>query len=131
MHSGRIISKVIFCLYIAAVAYLCFARPDDIPQLPTLIFGLPADKVGHFLMFLPFPPLGFLTFGNGSTKPAPSVMIIMILCIVGLGMAFGVEHIQAQLEYRSAEKGDILADGAGLASGAVITMLYILFRKDR
>jgi hypothetical protein len=66
MRIRRIIFLLLFCLYIAAVAYLCFARPDEVPSLPETWFGLPADKVAHFLMFLPFPFLGYIAFeGNG------------------------------------------------------------------
>ena len=53
----RILYITAFCIYIGAILYLCLTKPDNLPQTEFLIFGLPADKVAHFTMFLPFPIL--------------------------------------------------------------------------
>lgn len=131
MKHSRIISVFIFCLYIAAVAYLCFARPDDMPQLPQLWLGLPADKVGHFLMFTPFPLLGYLTFEVKGMSVGRKLFLIAILIVFGAGMALGTEYIQARLEYRSAENSDLLADVIGLITGGIFTLIYIFLRKGK
>ena len=131
MKHSRIISIFIFCLYIAAVAYLCFARPDDMPQLPQLWLGLPADKVGHFLMFMPFPLLGYLTFEVKGMSVGRKLFLIAILIVFGAGMALGTEYVQARLEYRSSENSDLLADGIGLITGGIFTFIYILIRKGK
>ena len=131
MKHSRIISVFIFCLYIAAVAYLCFARPDDMPQLPQLWLGLPADKVGHFLMFTPFPLLGYLTFEVNEMSVGRKLFLIAILIVFGAGMALGTEYIQARLEYRSAENSDLLADVIGLITGGIFTLIYIFLRKGK
>lgn len=131
MQVRRIISSVVFCLYIAAVAYLCFAKPEQLPQVPVLWFGLPADKVGHFLMFIPFPLLGFVVFEGNDMKLRHTVLLLVVLCAIGIGMAVGVEQVQAVLGYRSAETDDLFADALGLGSGVLVTLLYILFRKKR
>ena len=131
MSARRIISSLVFCIYIAAVAFLCFMQPDDMPQLPVILFGLPADKVGHFLMFLPFPLLGFLVFEDGQMSMTGKVLTLAILCLTGIGMAFGVEQVQAMLGYRSAETDDIIADATGLACGALLTISHILYRHRK
>lgn len=131
MKHSRIISVFIFCLYIAAVAYLCFARPDDMPQLPQLWLGLPADKVGHFLMFTPFPLLGYLTFEVKEMSVGRKLFLIAILIVFGAGMALGTEYIQARLEYRSAENSNLLADVIGLITGGIFTLIYIFLRKGK
>lgn len=131
MSGRRLIPLSIFCLYIAAVAYLCFARPDDMPQLPQLWLGLPADKVGHFLMFTPFPLLGYLTFEVNEMSVGRKLFLIAILIVFGAGMALGTEYIQARLEYRSAENSDLLADGIGLITGGIFTLIYIFLRKGK
>ena len=131
MKHSRIISIFIFCLYIAAVAYLCFARPDDMPQLPQLWLGLPADKVGHFLMFMPFPLLGYLTFEVKGMSVGRKLFLIAILIVFGAGMALGTEYVQARLEYRSSENSDLLADGIGLITGGIFTLIYIFLRKGK
>lgn len=131
MKHSRIISIFIFCLYIAAVAYLCFARPDDMPQLPQLWLELPADKVGHFLMFMPFPLLGYLTFEVNEMSVGRKLFLIAILIAFGAGLALGTEYIQARLEYRSSESSDLLADGIGLITGGIFTLIYIFIRKGK
>lgn len=131
MRQHNPISIFIFCLYIAAVAYLCFARPDDMPQLPQLWLGLPADKVGHFLMFTPFPLLGYLTFEVNEMSVGRKLFLIAILIVFGASMALGTEYIQARLEYRSAENSDLLADVIGLITGGIFTLIYIFLRKGK
>lgn len=130
MTTRRIIYIIVLCLYIAAVAFLCFAKPEDMPQMPSLWFGLPADKVGHFLMFMPFPILAFLTFETEGMTVGRKILLLAVLMTVGAGLAMGTEHIQAQLAYRAAETGDFYADAAGLAIGGAAALLFIL-RKDR
>ena len=129
MTTRRIIYIIVLCLYIAAVALLCFAKPEDMPQMPSLWFGLPADKVGHFLMFMPFPILAFLTFETEGMTVGRKILLLAVLMTVGAGLAMGTEHIQAQLAYRAAETGDFYADAAGLAIGGAAVLLFIL-RKD-
>ena len=131
MHHRRIISAVLFCLYIAAVAYLCFARPEELPKLPDSWFGLASDKIGHFLMFLPFPLLGFITFDSSLMSGWRRAALVFAICVIGAGAAVGTEQIQAQLEYRSAERADLIADAAGLAAGVLLTAVYIMTRKSK
>lgn len=125
----RIVSITIFCLYIAAVAYLCFAKPEDVPQLPEYWFGLPADKVGHFLMFMPFPILGYLAFeGNGMSVWRKAALIITLM-IIGTGISAGTEQVQAMLQYRSAEMNDLKADGLGILCGGLLTAINVILKK--
>ena len=114
-----------------AVAFLCFVKPDDMPQLPTLWFGLPADKVGHFLMFLPFPILAYSVFHKADVSLGRHILMVLILMLVGIGMAIATEQIQAQLAYRTAELDDFHADLAGLAAGSASTVAFIIFRRNR
>ena len=127
----RIISIAVFCLYIAAVAYLCFAKPEDVPPLPELWLGLPADKVAHSMMFLPFPILGYIAFEGSEMNIWKRVLLIIALVITGLAAAIGTEHIQALLAYRSAEIEDLAADGIGLACGGLAAFFYTLIRQRR
>ena len=128
MFRRRIISISIFCLYLAAVAYLCFAKTEDMPQIPDTWFGLPADKVAHFAMFLPFPLLGFLAFKGSGTSIWKKTLLIIALIFIGAAVAICTEHIQTQLAYRSAETTDLIADGAGLFCGGVAAFIYTFIR---
>lgn len=131
MSRTRIIFRVSFCLYIAAVAFLCFAKPDDLPQMPQFWFGLPADKVGHFLMFVPFTPLAFMAFSQTDLSFARHLIILAAIMAAGFGVAVGTELIQAQSAYRSAEAKDILADCTGLLSGGICVTAYLTLQRKR
>ena len=62
---------------------------------------------------------------------ARNVMLIIIVIIAGTGLALGTELVQAHLQYRTAEKYDLLADMIGLSIGAFMTTLYIFFKKHQ
>ena len=79
----RITSSILLCLYIAAVAYLCFARPDNLPQAPMYLFGLPMDKLAHFVMFVPFPILAYMTFVNLEMSIWRKIAVLTIIMAAG------------------------------------------------
>ena len=120
MFSRRIIYIIIFCLYIAAVAYLCFAKPDDVPQLPDIWLGLPADKVAHFLMFLPYPFLAYTSFRPYRKGICSHFIVLAAILIVGAAMSMGVERLQIAAG-RNYDIKDFYANIAGMAAGAAIT----------
>ena len=131
MTRRRIISTIVFCTYMIAVAYLCFGQPEDMPQISTLWFGLPADKVGHFLMFVPYPLLAYMIFETRGIGIMRHLTVIAAILTVGIGLAIGTEQIQAHLGYRDADLHDFYADAAGLAAGGLCTMAYIFFRRNK
>ena len=117
------------CLYPVAVAFLCFAKPEDVPQLPTSWFGLPADKVGHFIMFFPYPFLAYMVINGDNISIVRKLSILVVILCLGAGLAMGTEKIQALLEYREASTDDFIADLAGMASGALIIVLFLTRNK--
>lgn len=131
MKTRKIIFLTLFCLYIATVAYMCFAKPDEVPSLPETWLGMPADKVAHFLMFIPFPFLGFIAFEGNRMSWWKKALLVLGLLTIGFASAIGTEQVQALLEYRSAESYDLLADFTGLAAGGLITLIYLCIRKKK
>lgn len=129
MSTRRLISILVFCLYIAAVAYLCFAKAEDLPKLSTTIFGIPADKAAHIIMFLPFPLLAYLVVEPARTKWYWKGLITFGIAVTGVGLAFLTEEIQAELTYRTKDVKDFLCDMYGLSAGIFITIIYMLFRR--
>ena len=129
MQTSRIIYLTLFCLYMAALAFLCFAKPEDVPQLPELWFGLPADKVGHFIMFAPFPVLGYMAFCRKDMSLGGQFMLILGLITAGATLAIGTEQVQALLQYRSAEINDLVADAAGISCGTAAVIVYIILKR--
>lgn len=119
-----------FCIYLAAVALLCFLKPSSLPEMNVkTLFGLPIDKVLHFLMFLPYPVLAGLSFISGKQKLGWNIVILLVLAVVGIGLAYGTELIQSQTEYRSYEIADFHADIIGIGTGCIIALTYLIYIK--
>ncbi len=118
------------CIYLAAVAYLCFMKPDDLPEVRPDIFGIPLDKIVHFLMFFPFPIVAYEAFKPKGGRKLIHIAVLMILYSVGLGLAIGTEHIQGMLGYRSEDINDFYADLTGMSCAAIMTAVYILAKKN-
>lgn len=125
----RILYITAFCIYIGAILYLCLTKPDNLPQTELLIFGLPADKVAHFTMFLPFPILIYLIFFDRSQNKWKDMLILAAALAMGTGAAFGTEYLQGLTQYRSSDIQDAFADMKGLSTGALIVIIHILLRK--
>lgn len=114
--------------YVVAVALMCFMKTDKIPSAEVSLFGIPADKAVHFIMFFPFPILAYSAFrpsGGGLWK---DLAIFAVTLLAGAGFAAGTERIQSMLEYRSGDIVDFAADIAGMACGGMIIIFY-MFRK--
>lgn len=127
----RHISALALCVYIAAVAALCFMKPSSLPQVEMDFFGIPMDKVVHFLMFAPFPILAYMTFWPADAGKIRRLAVLLVIIAFGAGMAVATERIQAMTGYRSGEIKDFAADMAGILSGAAVTALYILLKTER
>lgn len=127
----RILFITAFLLYMAAVLYLCLAKPEDLPQTELYLFGIPLDKAAHFLMFLPFPILAYSTLWKRNRKAWTDIAILIIVLGIGVGLAFLTEHLQALTQYRSSDIKDIYADMAGLAAGSIIVLTNIIFKSGR
>ena len=86
------IAAFALCIYILAICILCFMNPSDMPDPELDIPGL--DKLVHFMMFVPFPVLAFLTIEsqNKSVKKLKVQAINMqkrVMCITFIEMFNG------------------------------------------
>jgi VanZ family protein len=126
---AQIISRILFCLYVTAVILLCIIKTESLPELPKTFLGIPLDKIAHFIMFLPFPILSYATFCHKDSSIWRDLALMAIICITGGVFAYSTEILQSMTDYRSSDIMDIAADGAGLLSGTLATIIYILFRK--
>lgn len=131
MKYRKQISLILFCLYIMAVAVLCFTQGEQLPELPNTWFGLPSDKVAHALMFFPFTILGYLSFTSEENSALQKVAVLTVLIAVGCGMAYATESIQRMLGYRAYEISDMKADMAGLGLGTIISIMFIIFSTKK
>ncbi|MBO7604542.1 MAG: VanZ family protein [Bacteroidales bacterium] len=125
------IFRILTLLYIIAVAVLCFARFSALPPSPASIFGIPADKVVHFLMFLPFPVLAFFSLRLSRGGVVKTLLVLVAVFIVGCGLAWGTEYIQSKLPYRTMDPADFGADRLGLICGSFIAFFIKLFSRKK
>lgn len=124
------LSIPVFCLYLTAVALICFLKPSSLPEVDIKTFlGLPIDKCLHFLMFLPYPVLASMVFMRDSNGFFINIVTLVILMMVGTGISYGTELIQAQTGYRSYEIADFYADVIGIATGSVAVAAYLIHTR--
>lgn len=123
----RHMAILLFAFYLAAVAYLCFLKPGSIPVLQQFIFGIPTDKVIHFIMFLPYPILAYISFRPDRKGVSTHMLTFIAIIAVGAAMAMGVERLQIAAG-RNYDIKDFYANIAGMAAGAAITLIFILAR---
>ncbi|MCQ2169758.1 MAG: VanZ family protein [Bacteroidales bacterium] len=124
-----ILSRVLFLLYVCAVCLICFADSSSLPRMQRFIFGLPTDKVVHFIMFAPFPILSYLSFDHPSGKPGRSVLFVFLSLIAGAALAYSTEVIQSYLPSRSMDIKDFYADALALGVSSIFILLVDLTRK--
>ena len=134
--TGRIrkISAIILGIYIFSVIILCLMSFEDMPQATMIWAGIPADKIAHCLMFLPYPPLAWLTF-RGKTTLSAKLTMAMILA-VGCIFAIATEWMQSFTESRECDPFDMLADIIGIVAGTVAVLSFHLYnikelKRDR
>ncbi len=125
--SFKIAFRVLFYLYLIAVAVLCFGSFNSLPEVSKTILGIPTDKVVHFCMFFPFPILAFLAYDKFTGNRKKVIVFAIVTFLVGCVLAASTELGQAYLtENRSGEPLDFLADFLALLSGSVIATLIDL-----
>jgi VanZ family protein len=125
----RYLLAFLLCVYFAAVLCLCLFRPENLPEMNQVFLGIPIDKVAHFLMFLPYPVLAYLTFRPEDGRRRIRLIVLLSVFAMGIALAMGTEKLQGLSEYRSFEIEDFYADVLGMECSAFIMALLIIFRK--
>ena len=128
-----ILARILFILYLAAIAFLCFMHVDKLPEVQRTIFGIPTDKLAHFLMFLPFPILAYLAYDHLTSKVWSAVLFAVCTLTLGLLIAYGTEYVQGKLPYRTMDMADFKADAIAIAISTVgvfiIDVTHVNIRK--
>ena len=123
----RVLKIILFLVYLAAVAWLCFGTFTPDPSIPRSILGYPTDKVVHFLMFLPFPILGTIAFDFRSWWRALSLSTLAAILI-----AFAFEQLQSRITaHRITDAADLNANILGIAFGLAVAILIGLGSKKK
>jgi len=129
MDRKRTISSALLVLYFAAVCLLCFMKFDSGIDFSTKWFGLPKDKVVHFMMFLPYPALVYGALYRKSGKAFKFIVFMATVIIAGITIAGATELIQGMTDYRSADIYDLRADSLGILAGSTAVMIYATVSK--
>lgn len=126
MKKRNFIYLILLLVYLGLVTWLCFGHFDGLPKVQKGFFGIPVDKVIHFLMFLPFPFLSFKTFDYLAKKPWQAVLASLVIFTVGCLIAAATEIGQSHTAYRSGDPNDFLADILALGIASVVTLAISL-----
>jgi VanZ family protein len=126
-----ILARIVFAVYILAVLVLCFGKFGNTEDIPMDLWGIPTDKVVHFLMFFPFPLLTYLAFDRYKGKRWPSLPWAAAAFVCGCAFAAGTELVQTRLSYRSGDPADFKADFLALLVSSLIVLIVILFKHKK
>ena len=126
-----VIARILFAMYLVAVAVLCFGKFESSQDMPRELWGIPTDKVVHFLMFFPFPALAYLAFDRYKGNRSSSFLWAGVAFLAGCAYAAVTELIQSRLSYRSGDPADFKADAIALAAGSVIVLIAILVKHKK
>ena len=128
----RTLARVTFVLYLIAVAWLCFGNFGGMDDVPSSLWGLPMDKVVHFLMFFPYPLLAFLAIDPQTEKLPSSLLWTMVAFLTGCLVAGTTEIVQARfLPYRTGDIADFKADLLALVVGSVFIFVKMYLKQKR
>jgi len=132
MDKKKLILRVLFFLYLAAVLFLCFGKFESTPDVPGTFLGIPTDKLVHFFMFFPFPILAFLAFDKYTDTPKSTFLFSGITWVLGMLLAFGTEWGQAHLtDYRSGDPWDLAADALSITLSTVLVIIWDLSKQKK
>jgi VanZ family protein len=126
-----VIARILFAMYLVAVAVLCFGKFESSQDMPRELWGIPTDKVVHFLMFFPFPALAYLAFDRYKGNRSSSFLWAGVAFLAGCAYAAVTELIQSRLSYRSGDPVDFQADFLALAACSVFILIIILLKHKK
>ncbi len=124
------IPSIMLCIYIVVVAVLCFMKTDSLLSVELHFLGIPIDKLAHFIMFVPFPVLAYMTFWPTNAGKPGKMGVLIVIMAAGTGLAKATERIQSMLSYRTEDPMDFMADMTGILIGSLIIAAYILLKKE-
>lgn len=116
------LSRIVLALYFITLCLLCFLNFGPGTDMSAEWFGIPKDKIAHFLMFFPYPALVTLVFCRSGWGAPRFVGFLLLVLVSGIIAGGAIELLQGLSKYRSCDLADFRADCLGLFSGAVLTL---------
>ena len=124
-------ARIAFAVYLVAVLVLCFGNFPSSEEVPKELWGIPMDKVVHFLMFFPFPLLAFLALDRYQGKRWHGITWSGVTLAAGALFAAFTELVQSRLPYRTGDPADFQADALALLAGTAIVLIVILLKQKK
>ena len=124
-------ARILFGLYLVAVAVLCFGKFDSSQDVPMDLWGIPTDKIVHFLMFFPFPILARLASGGYRGERWQATFRTVIAFLAGCAFAAATEWVQTWLSYRSGDPVDFGADALAILLSSTIVLIIVLAKNRK
>ena len=123
----RVLWIVLFCLYMAGLAWVYFSSGEVSFELPKSLFGIPFDKAVHYSLFLPFPILFTLALNFKSWWRTLSFSALLAVAI-----AFTFETLQSRITAtRVTDPADLNANVLGIATGLAVMLIAGFIARKR
>lgn len=123
------LARVALFLYIPLLLFLTLYSFKEVElNLPKTLLGIPLDKIVHFLMFLPFPTLVWLSL-SPSVKWTRSWFVQLAILLVGLVLASLTEYLQLLTKYRQFELWDLITNYLAIVVGTIVVIIIYLFSR--
>lgn len=121
------IGRCILAIYIIVILALCLGTFQGVSGMWKTFWGIQLDKIFHFLMYLPYPPLAVWAFYQKNKW----WRLLLYILLIGIAYSGAIEIMQALFtDSRSAEWGDLLANVAGMGTSALLmSLIYIIVQK--
>ena len=129
MRNRNRLFLILFLIYLGIVLWCCFGQFDSLPDIQSQILGIPTDKVVHFVMFLPFVFLAYMSFSSMPKKRSQAILLALAALAVGAFIAVATEIGQSFTTYRSSDAWDFVADASGLGLAFIFVLIIILASK--
>ncbi len=114
---------VIFFLYIALVIFASlYSFKGSGIDLSDYIFGIRADRIVHFIMFIPYSVCAWLAFGL-SFKRVAGKNPVFILFLTGIIISSITEILQTFSPNRDFDIYDLSANYLGIISGSLFVFI--------
>ena len=106
--------------------------PDPVRAVPRRdLWGIPTDKIVHFLMFFPFPILACLASGGYRGERWQATFRTVIAFLAGCAFAAATEWVQTWLSYRSGDPVDFGADALAILLSSAIVLIIVLAKHRK
>lgn len=125
-------ARAAFVVYFGLVLYVCFGHFDSLPSVVNeTLWGIPGDKIIHFIMFFPYPILLFMVRRHPFSAGRQIWIYSIWVLLSGIAIAAATEIGQGFTPYRDNNPYDLIADGAALLSGTLLSLPFVFYTLAR